>query len=178
MCGVGPPPCTQVRKEPETTAAERGILKKGTIVSVDMIKGEWVRLDDEQPEPPGPTGGGGDGWKPPAGAAVGATSDPGAYGGGWMLTDGKALKLGTLLTPHIIETPPGTKWQVTREGGCGVGYKLPGGRAANGSDDGEPLAECAEGASVEVSAECGLWARVVTANGGSAWVEMDCFFAG
>ena len=28
-----------------------------------------------------------------------------------------------------------------------------------------------------VTAECGLWARVGTAQG-PAWVEMDCFFAG
>ena len=43
----------------------------------------------------------------PSGPA--SQSDASPYGGGWMLTDGKALKLGTLLQPHVIPLPAGTK---------------------------------------------------------------------
>lgn len=78
---------------------------------------------------------------------------------------------------HVCaQLPAGTQWQVTRRGGC-VGYEQPGGRGARQSDHGRPLADCAEDARVQVSGECGLWARVET-SGGAAWVEMDCFFAG
>ena len=152
---------------------EKGILRKGTLLSVDAIQGEWVRLEKQQ-DGTVETGGSGSGAVA-AGGVVGGT-DPTPFGGGWMLTDGKALKLGILLQPQIIELPKGTKWQVTRAGGC-TGYEQPGGSGAKSSDKGRRLAECSEGASVDVTAECGLWARVATAQG-PTWVEMDCFFAG
>jgi len=161
-------PFVKVRQSPETTASEMGMLRKGTQVSVDALKDDWVRLekaDDFE------TGG-------IPGTPAAKPDDPAAFGGGWMLTDGRTLKpaLGVLLKPHILELPAGTRWQVTRAGGC-VGYDNPGGSGARSSDKGRRLAECTEGASVEVTAECGLWARVVT-SAGPAWCEMDCFFAG
>ena len=163
------------------------MLRKGVVVSVDAVQGDWVRLEQADNAlagvatatgaaavmPSFKSGGAGGGA---GGGGLPDNQNPDKYGGGWMLTDGKALKLGTLLKPHVVDLPAGTKWQVTRDGGC-VGYAQPGGRAANPSDSGRQLAGCTEGASVEVSGECGLWCRVV-AEDGPAWVDMDAFFAG
>jgi hypothetical protein len=85
----------QVRQSPETTASEMGMLRKGTQVSVDALKDDWVRLekaDDFE------TGG-------IPGTPAAKPDDPAAFGEGWMLTDGRTLKpaLGVLLKPHILE---------------------------------------------------------------------------
>ena len=155
----------RVRRAPLTSAPELGMLRKGTIVSVCAIDGAWVQLQEME------------GAEPERGAqTTPALGDPAQYGGGWMLTDGKELGLGKLLAPHVVELAPGTRWQVTWPGGC-VGYERPGGQVVDSSDHGKRLDGCEEGASVEVTAECGLWTRVRTA-GGTAWVEMDAFMAG
>ena len=86
----------RVRKAPETTAAELGMLRMGTLIQVDAIKGDWVRIESldssvviESSEPTKTTG-------------VGSL-DLEKHGGGWMLTDGKAMKLPILLKPHVVE---------------------------------------------------------------------------
>lgn len=151
----------RVRTAPKLDAQELGLQKKGAILSIDAVLGDWVRLEEE-----------------PTAATGSAVSGNRTLAQGWMLTDGSSLpsgmKLGTLLKPHILELPEGTEWQVTRPGGC-LGYASPGGAAFG---VGTQLDECAEGKRVQATAECGLWARVKTADGSAHWVEMDAFFAG
>jgi hypothetical protein len=157
----------RVRKEPELRGQELGLQKKGDILSIDAIHADWVRLEEE---PAAVTGGE---------RAVGGSNA--SLAGGWMLTDGTTLstpgmKLGILLRPHITPVANDTFWQITRPGGC-VGYQSPGGDAR-----GEPAQqheELAQGSSVHVEAECGLWARVKLAGGAKElWLPMDAFFAG
>lgn len=149
-------PFVRVRTAPSATASElEGQMKrKGTVVTAIARCGDWVQLE-------------------PSDAATGASM---SKAGGWMLVDGKALTppLGFLLKPRIVDLPEGTRWTVTRPAGC-VGYRDPAGDATG--EEGTALADCAEGDSVEVMAECRLWVHV-RARAGSFWVDMDCFFAG
>lgn len=86
-----------MRASPSVTANELGMLRKGTVVSVEAVQGDWVRLEKREDHETGA-------------ATNKSTSDPASYGGGWMLTDGKGIKnadpkapkLGVLLKPHII----------------------------------------------------------------------------
>ena len=86
----------RVRKHPQTTAPELGMLRKGTPVSVNTVHGDWVQL--EHPDSSLLITSHAD-----APARELGLSDPAKYGGGWMLVDGAALKLGVLLKPHITE---------------------------------------------------------------------------
>ena len=144
-----------------------GLQKKGAILSIDAIHGDWVRLEEE---PAAVTGG--------ERASGGSNA---SLAGGWMLTDGTSLstpgmKLGILLQPHVTPLADGTFWQVTRPGGC-VGYPSAGGDARG--ETGQQLEELAQGCSVHVEAECGLWVRAKIAGGAKAlWLSMDAFFAG
>ena len=84
---------------------------------------------------------------------------------------------GALLKPHVVQLPPGTKWQVTRANGCPHGYATPGGAASGVEGRSRALGSlCAHGAEVEVEAECGLWVRIKAEV--PTWVEMDAFFMG
>ena len=69
----------KVRREPAVTATSLGFgLRKGATVSVDAVCGAWVHLATS-------TG------SRAAGAPTHQTTDPAAYAGGWVLTDGAAL---------------------------------------------------------------------------------------
>ena len=172
----------RVRKEPSASSAELGMKRKGTLVSVDARKGDWVRLEREPMLMPIlPIGS-----LPPATSGNESTTSVargdrggagGAGGGGWMLTNGREMKpqLGALLQPHIIHHPAGTRWQLTREGGKLKGYSNPGGQV--GGDHAESLDGYACGAEFAVVAECGLWVQVQV-DGRHLWVEMDAFLAG
>ena len=123
------------------------MLRRGTIISVDAVSGDWVRID-------APGGSSVLGSDAVTAAPKLGSFDADKHSGGWMLTDGKIMNLGTLLQAHIIELPAGTRWQVTRAGGC-RGYTQPGGYSGEGVEAGRTLCDCTEGASVEVLAESG-----------------------
>jgi len=150
----------RVRASPAPTATELTMKRKGTVVSVVGVLGDWVQIELQ-----------------PTSLATGQESDA-ASGSGWMLTNGRAMvpPLGMLLKPHVIPVANGAVWHVTRPGGC-VGYPDPGGSALGQS--GRALSRADEGCSVEPVAECGMWAQVRTEGGGEAsWVELDAFLAG
>ena len=116
----------KVRKSPEMTADELGMLRKGTLISVTTVHDEWVQLEHSDDsllfasgasKPPTERGLSdparyGEGncldllWPPCSCNHTDGAPAPVLSGGGWMLTNGAALKLGTLLRPHIIEVSP------------------------------------------------------------------------
>lgn len=82
----------RVRAAPATTANDLGMLRKGTVISVDAVRSDWVRI------------------AAPDGFALAANDatrvgdfNADKHSGGWMLADGRVMKLGWLLKPHTIE---------------------------------------------------------------------------